>query len=370
VRNAELNELMPFLASQHESKYDVVVPSTHLGYYEGQVVVTEGRTIFDDDGVGLGTATLNPTREFESQLAERLDVPARYIEKMRGAEVLDLLDSNVNEWMRRSEKNWFVRGFLDWQSDHGIARAFLSDRYAMIDHIDAVTATLDGIVAAGIDPAGLEVSGDLSASRLRLKIVAPEITAQAPAFLRAYRNPTTGDGGDDAIQAGAVLTNSETGMGAHQLAPQITVRVCKNGMTRTVDALRHVHLGKTLEAGRIAWSADTQRANIALIREQAKDAITAFLSTDYLEQVAQELDEQGSKMLDRPVEVIEKIGSSLGYTKDEQQTILNLFTRGGDTSSGGVVNAFTALARDTEDPARAMEIEEEAFAILALAAQS
>jgi hypothetical protein len=368
MRNAELNELMPYLASLHESKYDVVVPSTHLGYYEGRVAVTEGRTIFDEEGVGLGTAMLSPTREFESQLAERLDVPARYIEKMRAADEMDLLDSNVNTWMRRSEKNWFVRGFLETGAEVGVARAFLSDRYQAIDHIDAVTATLDGIVAAGIDPATLEVSGDLSPSRLRVKVVAPEITAQAPGFLRAYRNPTTGDGGDDAIQAGVVVTNSETGHGAFQLAPQITVRVCSNGMTRTVDALRKVHLGGVLDTGRIAWSNETRRANITLIREQARDAVVAFLSADYLERVAVELDEKGSQMLERPHEVVEGIGKRLGYSENERQTILDLFTRGGDTSSGGVVNAFTALARDTDDPARAMEIEEEAFTILELAA--
>lgn len=369
ARNVSLDEIMPMLSRQHETKYDVVVPSTHLSYdSDGVVSVMDGAVDFDETGVTTTTAFLDPTREFEDQVGERLDIPPRYIRKMRDEGQVRLLAQNVNTYMRLSERNWLVRGFREPKADtRGIARAFLSDRYQMVDHIDAVTATLDGIVAAGIDPGTLEVSGDLSPKRLRINVVAPEITALAPDFLRGYRNPTTGEGGNPVISAGLGLNNSETGMGAFQIAPRIRIEVCKNGMTRVVDALRKVHLGGQMEAGKITWSADTQRANITLIREQAKDAVMAFLSTEYLATVAAELDEKGSKLLDRPHEVVEGIGKRLGYNEDERASILDLFTRGGDTRAGGVVNAFTAYARDVDDPERAMTIEEEAFAILDLA---
>lgn len=369
ARNVSLDEIMPMLSRQHETKYDVVVPSTHLSYdNDGVVSVMDGAVDFDETGVTTTTAFLDPTREFEDQVGERLDIPPRYIRKMRDEGQVRLLAQNVNTYMRLSERNWLVRGFREPKADtRGIARAFLSDRYQMVDHIDAVTATLDGIVAAGIDPGTLEVSGDLSPKRLRINVVAPEITALAPDFLRGYRNPTTGEGGNPVISAGLGLNNSETGMGAFQIAPRIRIEVCKNGMTRVVDALRKVHLGGQMEAGKITWSADTQRANITLIREQAKDAVMAFLSTEYLATVAAELDEKGSKLLDRPHEVVEGIGKRLGYNEDERASILDLFTRGGDTRAGGVVNAFTAYARDVDDPERAMTIEEEAFAILDLA---
>lgn len=382
MRHAELNDLLPFLQGQHDSKYDVVVPSTHLAYRDGIVVVADGTVTVDEDGVGTEDAVLVPTSEFEGQLAERLDIPARYLRRLREADPLNagvpdefgttaagLLDDNVNFWLSRSERNWLVRGFKAVEyggATRGVARAFLSDRYQMVDHIDAVTATLDGIVAAGVAPPSLEVSGDLSATRLRVRVVAPEVTARADGFLHGYRNPT-GDDGPPVVAAGLVLTNSETGHGAFSIAPQITIMVCRNGMTRTVDAMRRIHLGSQMESGVVDWSVDTRKANIDLIRSQAKDAVAAFLSADYLERVAAELDEKGSVMLDRPHEVVEGIGKRLGYTEEERASILDLFTRGGDVRAGGVVNAFTAYARDVDDPERAMTIEEEAFTILELA---
>jgi hypothetical protein len=163
------------------------------------------------------------------------------------------------------------------------------------------------------------------------------------------------------------MSNSETGGGAFSLVPHITVVVCTNGMTRTAEAMKRVHLGGQMGEGQIDWSARTRRANLDLIQGQAADAVLLWLSEDYLEGVADELDEAGSRMLDRPHEVVDKIGEDLGYTETERLAVLDYFTRGGDTSSGGVVNAFTAFARDLDDPERAIEVEEQAFEILAAA---
>jgi hypothetical protein len=375
ARNAELNDLIPLLERQHETKYDVVVPSTHLSFEGGHLRIVDGTTTLDVDGVGFGDVTLSPTAGTDNQIAQTLGIPGRYYKRMLedGELGMALLDENVNHWIEQSNRNWFVRGFLETGVTHGIARAFLSDRDQVIDHLDAVTAVLEGVRHAGIEPSTLRLSGDLTENRLRLKIDAPEVRALAPEFLARYR-PSNGApnyfGPPEAISAGIVMSNSETGGGAFSLAPQITILVCSNGMTRTADAVRRVHLGGRMGEGQIEWSANTQRANLNLIQGQAADAVTAWLSEDYLVGVAAELDEQGSKLLDRPHEVVDSIGEDLGYTETERLGVLDYFTRGGDTSSGGVVNAFTAFARDLEDPERAIEIEEEAFTILARAASA
>lgn len=372
ARNASLNDLIPLLEQQHINKYDAVVPSTHMTYADGRMNVEQGTTLLTEDGVSLTDVELAPTEKAESGLASALGIPTRYLRRMREEGQIELLDHNVNVWLAEP-KNWFIRGFVEPGKQTGIARAFLSDRYQVIDHLDAVTSVLDGIRQAGVDPSTLRLSGDLSESKLRLKITAPEITAAAPGFLRSYRNPSGGNApegdGPKLISAGVVVNNSETGGGAYGLAPHITIEVCKNGMTRTVDAMRRVHLGARMGEGQIQWSQDTKRANLELIRGQASDAVTTWLSEDYLQTVVAELEDQGTKILDRPHEVVDRLGEDMGYSETERLAVLDYFTRGGDTSSGGVVNAFTAFARDLDDPERAIEIEEQAFDILAAAAR-
>lgn len=374
LRNARLDDMLEVLNRQHELKYDAVVPSTHLGYEEGDLVIREGATAITEEGVDLVSARFGPTRQFEDQLSGRLDIAGAYMRKMRDGGAIDLLDINVNYWFRRAERNFFVRGFRGTEpGDVGIARAIMSDRYQVIDHLDALFAVLDGIRDTGLR---VQVTAaDLSEQKMRVKVEAPEITAAAPRFLERYRPPNGGNLGtpgheivNDLISAGLVITNSETGGAAFQIAPQITVLVCRNGMTRTRDAMRRVHLGGKMEEGVIAWSEDTKRHEIELIRSQARDAVTTFLSEDYLGRVASVLEHAGDMILQRPLVVLEDVAKRLRYSEDERQAIADLFVQSGDTRASGVVQAFTAFARDLDDPDRAAEIEEESFTILELVA--
>lgn len=372
ARNARFEDVLTLLERQHETKYDAVVPSTHLRYEAGRLVVTDGATRITDEGVDSVDALFDPTEQFDGHIAERLNVPLQYLRRMRSQEsALGLLDTNVNHWLAETPKNWFVRAFRDTEPDAvGIARAFLSDRYNVIDHLDAVTAVLDGVRQGGV--ANIRISSaDLSETKLRLKIEAPEITARVPDFTRNYRGPGGVTGLDeDRVSAGLVVTNSETGGAAFSIAPQITVLVCQNGMTRTVDAMRKIHIGQKMETGAITWSENTKRKSIELITAQATDAVQAFLSSDYLERVAAEIEEQGQALLDRPLEVLDSVGKKLRYSDTERESILAHFIDGGDTHASGVVQAFTAYARDLDSPDRAAEVEEQAFEILALAASN
>lgn len=362
-RNMSLEAARTVLEGQHHAKYDIVAPSDNIRYSNGNLEV------IDDSGFYY----LEPTDQFEDGISSRLDIPRKYLRRVRedAAEFGDygILDGNVNHWLDRSDRNWFIRGFkLDGP---GVARAFLSDRYHCIDHIDALFATLDGITAAGVR--GVEVSAvDLSEKRLRVKITAPAIHEVVPYFLQDYRSPFTGESGRNqpVIYAGLVMSNSETGSGAFQIAPHITVLVCRNGMTRTADALRKVHLGERMEEGVIAWSAETRRAGINLIKSQATDAVTTFLSEPYLAGIAAELEAAAGNVLGKPVKVIEQVAAEMRYTDEERDEILGLFLGSGDRTAGGVMNAVTAYAQTVTSPDRAAELEEGAFEALAAAART
>lgn len=371
TRNAELSDLIGLLKAQHDVKYDVVVPSTHLYYDAGRLVVVDGALKWGRNGeTALRTdAVLNPTSQFEEGISAKLEIPRQYMQRMRSEGALSLLDENVNHWLNRSERNWFVRGFwTDDPEDPGLARAFLSDNYSVIDHLDALFAVLDGVKAGGVP---VQVTGgDLSEKKVWVKLDAPDVLAAAPEFMARYRSPHTGESGSSnpLISAGLVVSNSETGAGAFQIVPRITVLVCKNGMTRNIDALRKVHLGSKMEQGPVKWSEETKRANIELIKSQAKDAVQSFLSRGYIEAVANELEGVGGKLLDHPIEAVEQISKEMRYSEAEKQSILEYFVRSGDTTAGGVMQAVTAYAQTLDSPDRAAELEEDAFTVLAKAA--
>lgn len=363
ARNAQLDEVFQLLVKQADVKYDVVAPATHLNYEGGLLVVANGRTEWVDDTPFNTNAILRPTALFDEQIAEKLEIPIRYLRKMRETEgAIELLDRNVNHWMAEAGRNYLVRGFLTDDGD-GIARAFLSDQFKVIDHVDAVMAALDGIRRAGVrvEPRGC----DLTERRLRIHLRAPDVVQPARDFLRDYVAPS-GERGitNPLVEAGVVLSNSETGGGAFTLAPEVLILVCRNGMTRMKEAVRKVHLGHRLDEGVVAWSEETRRANIELIRSEAADAVATFLTPEYLAGVVAELEHKGTVMLDNPQQVLEGVGKAFAFTKEEQESILNFFIRGGQPTTGGVVQAVTAFAQTVEDADRAAELEESAFDIL------
>ena len=366
ARNARLEEVFELLKVQNDVKYDVVVPSKSIRYQGGHLFIAEGATSITEDGVSLVDAVLRPTEQFEDGLADKLGIPRAYLRRMREQGLpMDLLSANINYWLEREDRNFLVRGFrTDDPNDIGIARAFLSDRYHVIDHIDSVIAMLDGIARAGVQ--ANVVRADLSERNLRIVVSAPEVRAAAEVFTASYRSPFTGTSGRELpfIGAGLVFRNSETGGGANVLAPFVTVEVCTNGMTRTTEAERKVHIGSRLSEGEIEWSEETKRHNIELIRSQATDAVRTWLSQDYIEKVARELDHKGAATLDRPTEAVEQITKGLGYTEAEREAILDMFVKGGDARVAGIPQAITAYAQTVEDPDRAADLEADAFTAL------
>lgn len=369
LRNATLAEIAEVLKTQADARFDVVAHSTSLRFEDGNLMVAGAEAIITEDGVTPVEVCLTPTAIFDSGIADRLDIPVRYIRKMRattGAEAL--LDANINEWLTRSNKQWFVRGFKGDGADCGIARAFLSDRFNCYDNFDVLMAALAGIRDAGVE---VNVVGcDLSERRMAVRIEAPAVQALAPALLANYRSPFTGQTGADnpVVFGGFILSNSETGGGAFTITPRLVVQVCKNGMTITKDALRKVHLGSKMEEGLIRWSDDTNRKNVELVTAQARDAVTTFCDVAYVEAKIAEIEEAAGVRIAEPTKVIEKVGKALAFSKDEQEGILGHFIQGGDITAGGVMNAVTSFAQTVLDPDRAGEIEEAGLPALALAA--
>lgn len=387
TRNADLGDLVELLKDQHARKVDMVVPASKVRSDEGVLVVAGADPVITADGVTEGDGRYVPTTVCDDGMAQKLGVPPSYLKRLR-AERPDLFDANVNGWLHgrkpKMAKKASVYNEGDWQAKYeevrpgipgddrsfllrafrgddgdGVARAFLSDRYAMMDNLDALTAALDGVRQSGAE---VEITGaDLSDKKMYVRVNAPSVMAYAPELLKDYRSPFTGQTGADnpVVSAGFVISNSEVGAGAFSIVPRITILVCKNGMTMSKDALRAVHLGGKMDEGVIRWSEDTERKTLELITAKARDAVTTFLDVEYMQSVVDSLQDQNGPV--GKVDHVQTIGKRLNFDQTTIDGVLDQFIRGGDMTRFGVVQAITAHAQTVDDADLAYDLEANAL---------
>lgn len=410
LRNADLNDLAELLQQQQVRKLDMVVPATKLRSEGGVLVVQGADAQLTDEGVTQTDGRYLPTRICDEGVAEKLGVPLSYIRKLRETRS-DLYDANVNGWLHghastyRSDlssvtgspsapadpRSFLLRAFRGDDGGVGIARALLSDSYARIDNLDVLVAALDGIRQADVD--AQVVGCDLTERTMRVRVVAPSVQAEATNLLAEYRSPFrdpaedakrrangngvqaaldamatwgrhSGEIADPVVFAGWELGNSETGGGAFSITPRIVFRICNNGATMTHDAIRKVHVGGKLDEGEVKWTEDTQRKAVELVTAKTRDAVATFLSEGYLRKCVERIEEKAGVAVANPSEAIEKLGKALTYDESTIAGVLNHFTRGGQMTAGGVLNAVTSYAQLVSDPDKAADLEASALRAL------
>jgi hypothetical protein len=366
ARNATLEDLSRLLEDQQARKVDFVAPASSLRSRKGVVRVRDVEPAIDESGVTTAEGWYLPTSIADEGFADKLGIPLAYLRKLR-AENTPLYDDNINGWLSRDNRSFLVRAFRTDEEavdrdNPGIMRAFLSNRFAIMDNLDALLAALDGVRQAGVP---VNIAGcDLTERRMSVRIECPEVRALAPTLLAGYNSPWRHSQGDNPIVfAGLVLSNSETGGGAYTITPRVVIEVCKNGMTVSKDAMRAVHLGGILTDGTVKWSAETQSRAVALVRSKTVDAVRQFLSQGYLNDTVALMDERAGEVVET-VEHVERIAKGLAFTQEQTTGILSYFIKGGQMSLGGVVNATTAYAQVVEDPEVASTLEQGAARLL------
>lgn len=365
TRNAGLEDLVDLLRHQQAHKVDVVAHSDQIRAECTRLRISTPPAL-SERGVTTTAGLYTPTGVCDQGLAAKLGIPLPYLRRLREHKP-GLYDANVNGWLTGADRRFLVR-CLHAGGSHGIARAFLSDSYRIIDNLDVLMAALDGVRQSGMQ---VQIDGcDLTERRMYVRVVCEQIRALAPDLLRDYRSPFTGERGADnpVVFAGFVITNSEVGEGAFTIVPRLLVQVCRNGMTINADAARHVHLGGRLDEGVVRWSADTQDKNLALITAQTRDAITTFLDIDYVRAKLEQMRRLAGTRVADPAATIELVAKKLSYSEEQQRQILSHFIQGGDISAGGVMHAVTSVARTLPDADAAHEMEGHAVRVLHLAA--
>jgi hypothetical protein len=400
ARNATLADMVALLRSQRGRRLDVVAPAAAIHAHEGNLVISGTVSQLAADGVTSAAGVYRPTKVADEGLAAKLGITLAYLRRLREQRP-DLWDANVNGWLHGNDlagyppddRTFLVRLFQADGDGLGVARAVLSDSYKVIDNLDALMATLDGIRQAGTE---VEFDGlDVTERRLYARVVAPQIRAYAPALLAGYRSPFGGEvyipgrawtpeqaraaaaregrgyqpGAEPVLFAGFVITNSEVGDGAWAITPRIVAEICGNGLQIIADVARAVHLGAKHEEGVVRYTADTLEKELALITARARDAVATFLSPQYLEAKVTEIERKAGVSVRHPEDTVRQVAKAARFSDEMADAILAHFIRGGQLTAGGVMQAVTSVAQTLDDADTAHDLEAQALRVMDLAAQ-
>ncbi len=373
LRNADIPTLINRLQDNLSRKLDLVIPTNQITMRRGNLVLDGQDVVLGEDGVTDPNGEYSTAHIVDQNLADLFNIPVRYIRRMR-AEKVSLLDTNVNAWAADADGTSLLR-ILQGTDENapgtvGLVRAILSSKYGFRDHLDTVMSFLQGLRAAGLDASNI-TGIDLSHERLYISVNVPQIAVDAKELVKGYRSPFNGLSGDELplMNAGLVFTNSEVGRGAFQILPKAVLQVCTNGMTRAVDGFRKVHLGGRLQEGSVSWSNETVDAGNAFVQAQVKDAVASFLSEGYLENLRDDLLRDAGVEITDVVKTIEVVSKKMQYSQAEQDAILADFIKGGQVTSGGVLNAVTSVAQRIEDPDRSFDFNNTAIDAMKVAAR-
>ena len=342
-----LIDLATELQRQNEQKQDFLAPAQDITMSLSNALEYDpDPALYEHRKTPVISMTSKPepfgiTSPAHTQIGARLGIPARYYAKMRTEDPL-LLAHNVNRWLDKRDETRLLRT-LD-----GDLRAFLSDRYRTVDHWDVANVALPALTDAGCDVVSTEVTD----TRLYLKASTPRLTRDIAK--------------DDPVQAGLMITNSETGHGALNIQPFINRLVCLNGMVVPDSGMRKYHIGQKLDIDSFL-SHDTRTHMDKALIGQVEDTVQGLLSADGFDALVDQLRQAaGEEVRASPDKVVERLTNHFNLSDTEKGNVLTHLIKGGDLSRWGYANAITATAGQTEDYHRSTELETAGFQAIEL----
>jgi hypothetical protein len=369
-----LTELAGELQRQQEVKRDFIVDTR-------QAEVTVGGAVVDDDSKLMDELLQRPVKSASTdeavagqlnlsmetpkgielfpiddhalgQIGNRLGIPRKYVTRL-AADHPDMLAWNVNELFKREPENRLVRT-LD-----GNARAFLSDRYRMMDNFDLAQAVLPSLIKFGAKV----TSCNVTANKMYIKAVREDMK-------REVGPPPGHEMGDgthrffiDTIQAGLMISNSEIGSGKMAVQPASFTEKCTNYAVFESTNYGRVHLGRKQggDMEQVAWEvfsdATKQKSDEALF-SQVRDLVEASMDGSILDKIHENLlKARGQKIEAKVPKVMELAQKQFGLNDEETGGVLEHLIAGGELTKYGLSNAVTRMSQDVEDYDRATDLE-------------
>lgn len=335
-----LVELATELESRRGQKLDFIVNSQQLA------VTTTGNK---SDGVELivpnqGQYPIRPIAH--EQIGAHLEIPKKYYDRML-AQDPELLADNVNRWLRDDSSKRMVRTL-----NNG-ARAFLSNAYQRIENEEIADVALPILMA---DRDLQIVSCEVTERRLYIQATTKRIVADVKV--------------GDAVQAGVVISNSETGHGSVSVQRMVYRLRCLNGLILPDNKYRANHTGARLADQDALWRDDTRKAEDKAILLKVRDMVNSAMDEGFfLKQVDRMRETTEQKITGSVEKGVTILAQKLGATEGERGGILRSLIEGGDLSRWGVLNAVTHQAHGANDYDRSVEFEAMGSRVLDLSAK-
>jgi hypothetical protein len=262
----------------------------------------------------------------------------------------------------------------------GHVRAFLSDRYRLLDHYDVAMAALRAVR----DNEGVVLQGQLSERSMRIKFTTPEVHGLIEdARLRDVRGffqfgqAGTQESrdiaglerlrpvGPNAVYPTVTIVNSETGHGAFRVQYGILLAYCLN--TAVHDEIKsEVHLGGVLPVG--VLRAETIELKARAINAEAVDAIAAAFNKDRFAEVVGRLNESASTVVPDAVKAVDHVMKLAPVQEGEREALLAYFARDYSQTRFGLGQAVSRLSQDVADIDRSADLERVAGQLMLAAA--
>ena len=334
----DVSTLLEQLQAERKERRDYVADTRRMNFH----TETDGDkkvSILTMDGIGNG---FEVSELAHRQIAERLKIPFRYYEKMRN-EFSDLLDRNVNAWLKEAPSLATEPEKRMVRTLHGKVRAFLSDRYRRLDNLELAMHVLP-IIAQRPDNriASLEVTD----THMYLKVISDGVKGEIVP--------------GDVVQAGFVVSNSEVGLGCLRVEPLVYRLVCTNGMILPDKQHKKYHTGRQVEEMddytmfRDETLAADDKAYFMKVQDIVRNAVdeTAFnLSVERFRKL------KNKEVIPSPVAAVEILGDMYQFSKKEVDMVTQHFLCDNDLTQYGLVNAVTRTANDITEYERATEFE-------------
>ena len=330
-----LVELAQELIAQQESKRDFHASTKSL------TMVPSGEFQLD---VNTGTEMMPATSYAHAQMASKLSIPKVYYDRMLKDSPF-LLANNVNHWLeKRQEETSLIRTL------RGQMRAFLSNRYRIVDNHDILEMVIPELAEMG---SGIEiVSCQVTDEKMYLKVINKNVEAAIAV--------------GDPVQAGFILSNGEIGNSSISVEPFIYRLVCTNGLILKDRKQRKNHAGRVNENADL-YASDTLQAIDDAFKLKIRDLVRNAINISTFQEAVTDM--QGAKsnlITGNPVKAVEVTAKAIGLSENESGLVLNHLIRSGDLSKFGMLNAVTRTAEDIESYDRATEIERLGSSVLYL----
>lgn len=328
-----LDQLVERVVRDDARKRDVVMDTRRISF---ELESTD--TVLGDNGHREATVFKLTDRAL-GQMATDLKIPKKYFDRMR-QQAPELFRTNVHHWLHQEPTRRMIRGYTNGD-DVLLGRAWLSDRYRRLDHIEIAKTLLPEFESIGT-PVEFH-NAAVTEDRLYLRATFPKMLSEVKV--------------GEPVQWGVEIRNSEVGAGLFAINSFVLTLSCLNGMVAYKElAARHV--GRRLDDEDI-FTEETIKADDTAFWLAARDTLRASIDEARFEEAIATLKATTeSEPVVRPIKASEQLAQRYALTEDEQEAVLLSLMQNGDRSQWGMLSAVTAAAQSCESFDRRVEMEE------------